>query len=90
MKRKGLYRNFYQHDDHVAIEKLLNKMKNVNWLVSYDNVSEIKEIYRKYQYQEYFLRYSAQIKYRGSEVMIYGPRLKYPENVSPFYAVDTA
>jgi len=90
VKGEGLYRNFYQYGDHVAIKNALRKTKDIFWLVSYDNVSEIREIYKQYRQQEYLLRYTAQNKFKGTEVMIYGPRLKYPEDVSPYYSVNAA
>jgi len=76
-KGAGLYRNFYNHDDHVAI---CNKLKEVNypWIVSYDNAEEIKEIYSGYRQEEYFLNYTAQEKRKGSEVMILGPKIIRP------------
>lgn len=76
-KGAGLYRNFYNHDDHVAI---CNKLKEVNypWIVSYDNTEEIKSIYSGYRQEEYFLNYTAQEKRKGSEVMILGPNIISP------------
>lgn len=90
VKGKGLYRNFYEHKDHVDIEKALRKIRKVLWLVSYDNVSQIKAIFSKYRYQEYSLIYTAQNKVMGSEVMIYSPKLNYPEDVSPYCAFGVA
>ncbi|MFT4020045.1 MAG: DNA adenine methylase [Acinetobacter sp.] len=70
VKGQGLYRNFYQHDDHVLIRKELDQVKT-KWIVSYDNCTEIKEIYQGYRQDDYALNYSAYNKTKGSEVMIY-------------------
>lgn len=70
VKGQGLYRNFYRHDDHVEIQKILTNVYTP-WIVSYDNCIEIKEIYADYRQDEYFLNYSASQKVKGSEVMIY-------------------
>ncbi|WP_407411365.1 DNA adenine methylase [Acinetobacter sp.] len=70
VKGQGLYRNFYNHDDHVAIRNALDNVKT-KWIVSYDNCSEIKEIYSGYRHEDYELNYSAYYKTKGSEVMIY-------------------
>ncbi|NNB60870.1 DNA adenine methylase [Pseudomonas fragi] len=78
IKGSGLYRNFYVHDDHVQIASALGSIDKP-WIVSYDNVDEIKEIYSKYRQDEYFLSYTAQQKKKGSEVMIYGPKIIAPE-----------
>lgn len=75
VKGQGLYRNFYMHEDHVQIRKALDSVKT-NWIVSYDNCQEIKDIYTGYAQDDYVLNYSAYHKMKGSEVMIYGPSIK--------------
>ena len=70
VKGQGLYRNFYIHEDHVQIRKILDKVKS-KWIVSYDNCPEIKSIYDGYNQVDYALNYSAYYKTKGSEVMIY-------------------
>ncbi|MFO3672596.1 DNA adenine methylase [Pseudomonas protegens] len=79
VKGSGLYRNFYSHDDHARIAEVLKEVE-IPWIVSYDNVPEIKDIYSTYRQDEYFLSYTAQQKKKGSEVMIYGPSIKAPHN----------
>lgn len=78
VKGQGLYRNFYNHDDHVQICEVLGKIE-IPWIVSYDNCEEIKSIYHKYRQDEYFLSYCAYNKTKGSEVMIYGNNIRIPE-----------
>lgn len=77
VKGQGLYRNFYKHNDHVEIEKALRHV-DVPWIVSYDDVAEIRDIYSAYRQDSYFLSYTAQNKRKGSEVMIYGPSVQVP------------
>lgn len=77
VKGAGLYRNFYNHDDHVCIAKAMAKV-NHPWIVSYDNAEPIKAMYSAYRQDEYFLSYTAQQKRKGSEVMIYGPGVVIP------------
>ena len=78
IKGQGLYRNFYNHDDHVQICEALGKIETP-WIVSYDNCDEIKSIYQNYRQDEYFLSYCAYNKTKGSEVMIYGKNILRPE-----------
>ena len=77
--KKGprLYTNFYIEQDHIDLAKQINNLKQ-NWVVTYDNVEEIKNIYRPYnlKFKEYSLRYSANNKYDGTEVMFYSKDLK--------------
>jgi DNA adenine methylase len=44
-----LYLHHYQHDDHIKIAKRVGKIKNKNWLVSYDNAPEIKGMYSAFR-----------------------------------------
>ena len=80
VKGKGLYRNFYKHEDHIAIKDALKSL-NFRWLVSYDNAEEIKVIYNEYRQVMYSLKYSAQKKKEGSEVMIFSDNLIDPATV---------
>jgi DNA adenine methylase len=77
VKGAGLYRNFYNHDDHVEIADVMSKVDHP-WIISYDDVPQIKDIYKSYRQDEYFLNYTAQEKKKGSEVMIYGPSIRIP------------
>lgn len=71
-KGPGLYTNFYTEGDHIELANHVTNL-NHNWIVTYDNVDKIKEIYEEYDlnYNEYDLRYSAQKKYKGTEIMFY-------------------
>lgn len=75
VKGQGLYRNFYNHEDHVEIRNALDSVKS-KWIVSYDNCPEIKQIYQGYHQEDYELNYSAYYKTKGSEVMIYCDSIK--------------
>lgn len=81
IKGSGLYRNFYHHNDHVKIEETLQKV-NHPWVISYDNVNEIKEIYKKYRKDEYFLNYTANEKRKGSEVIFFANNISIPSSVN--------
>jgi len=80
VKGRGLYRNFYDHWDHLEIAKVLKpKTFNRPWVVSYDNASEIREMYRGKEELTYGLSYSAQERYLGDEVMFFKAGLKVPD-----------
>lgn len=84
VKGQGLYRNFYEHDDHVRIAELLQSANfKAPWVVSYDNVEQIREMYRMSQALAYGLNYTAQVRYVGSEVMFFPPDLAVPEDEIP-------
>jgi DNA adenine methylase len=77
VKGSGLYRNFYKHDDHLAIAQFLRQRDfGLRWMVSYDNAEQIRKMYSGVRSVEYGLGYTAQRRYTGSEVMLFDPRLK--------------
>ncbi len=83
-KGKGLYRNYYEHDDHVAIAKKLQQRGfKWPWVVSYDNAEEICSMYKLSRSLAYGLNYTAQRRYVGNEVMFFSRGLAVPENVIP-------
>lgn len=79
VKGSGLYRNYYEHADHVKIKETVSGLKK-QWLVSYDNVPEIRNIYHQFGQIDYELSYTAQDKKKGSEVMIYPNSLTIPHD----------
>jgi DNA adenine methylase len=86
MKGQDLYENHYSHDDHVRLASLLSERVHRPWIVSYDAVSQITEMYRQYRGIRYGLSYSAQNRYSGSEVMFFShdftvPRVSHPAKV---------
>jgi len=84
VKGKGLYRNYYEHDDHAAIAKLLQKNNfKWPWVVSYDNVEQICAMYQLSQSLTYGLNYTAQRRYVGNEVMFFSQALSVPDQSIP-------
>lgn len=81
IKGQGLYRNFYEHDDHVLVMEKLRAIDFPNWLVSYDNAKEIKDIYTEFPQVEYSLQYTAQQKKSGEEVMIFSSGIVIPDTL---------
>lgn len=80
VKGSGLYRNFYAHEDHLRIAKLLASQRfRRPWIVSYDNAEEIRIMYSYARALSYNLNYTAQQRYVGSEVMFFSDRLAAPE-----------
>lgn len=80
-KGKTLYLNFYDHKDHQDISSILNSLTKHKWLVSYDNVPEIKELYKHQKTFSFDLNYSLQKSRRGSELMIFSPSISIPDTM---------
>lgn len=81
IKGQGLYENHYKPDDHLLISKKIISEINIPWIVSYDNTPQIIELYKKCKMITYGIKYSAQDKYLGSEVMFFSEKLKYPNKI---------
>lgn len=82
VKGAGLYKNFYEHNHHVEIADRVRQLQ-VPWLVSYDAVPEILDLYTGFRTRRYSLSYSAADRYSGSEVMFFSTRLRVPDVESP-------
>lgn len=82
VKGQGLYRNFYNHEDHVAIAELVMRRSFPrNWMVSYDDVPAIRSMYRGSKVRGYGLHYTAQKRYEGTEVMFFSEGLRVPRSL---------
>ena len=64
-----LYRYYYTKDDHESLAKYI-KSKTFAWLLSYDDVPEIRELYEKKSLINLYLDYSVRTSRKGSEILI--------------------
>ena len=62
-------------------------MRNGAWIVSYDNVAPIKELYSDFRSIVYNVGYSAREVRIGKEVMFFSPRMEIPEVAGPITQV---
>lgn len=77
VKGGDLYTHHYGHEDHKEIADCVENITQ-QWMVSYDDAPAIRDFYSKYTCLTYSLSYSAQKRYRGTEVLFLGPRLISP------------
>jgi DNA adenine methylase len=78
VKGQALYQNFYTHADHKNISNAIPTLQQY-WIITYDNVAPIRDLYSKFSIIEYKLSYSAQKKYQGKEILVVDPRLILPK-----------
>ena len=78
VKGSRLYLNFYEPKDHAVLAQFLRRIKNIHWLVTYDNTPEIRGLYAWRSITEFQLHYSAACSKQGSEIMIPSPELDLP------------
>ncbi len=81
-KGKHLYENYYKHNDHLRLSKKIMEVDH-KWIVTYDNVQDIKNFYKEYKQRTYSLSYSAANRYKGSEIMIYSDNMIVPNVEDP-------
>ena len=78
VKGRDLYLNYYNDDDHRAVAETIKKYKG-KWIISYDAVDFIKNLYGDYRQKEYYLSYSAGNRSKGKEIMVYSEGLTLPK-----------
>jgi len=69
-KGKSLYLNHYNNKDHEKLSKFLEKSSLKKWIMTYNNVSYIKNLYLKMRTREFAIQHSAYKSKIGRELMI--------------------
>ncbi len=79
-KGADLYTNFYNPVEHKKVADTVLKL-NQPWIVTYDHVQEIKQLYSDRRQFVFDINYSVQTKRIGSELLIASKGLRLPEEV---------
>lgn len=79
-KGKQLYMNFFEFENHKRIERVIRNSVECDWIVTYDDAPEIREIYASYPVMLYDLNYSVSKKCKTSELMIFKSNISIPRN----------
>jgi DNA adenine methylase len=83
-KGRDLYYDFYKQKDHSSVASFVTSSINrQRWIVSYDNVQPIRDLYRGARHVVYDIGYSARKASQGSEVMFFCDGLTVPPLVGP-------
>lgn len=72
-----LYTNWYRHQDHVALAKMVRKMPH-RWMLTYDDAPEISAMYAGLAQYRKTLTYYAQEKRSAAELLILSDNLIPP------------
>lgn len=82
-KGKLLYMNNYGHDNHLQLREAVDlRLQNHKWIISYDNVQEIRDIYDGYRMSSFDLKYSLQSKKFGNELLVFSDDILLCENLT--------
>lgn len=78
-KGRDLYYNYYKYNDHRAVAEATKEITTAKWIVSYDDVLPIHELYDRELWLQYTIGYSARSVGRGREAMFFSPGLIVPD-----------
>lgn len=85
---RELYYDYYRPDDHAELAAFIGEhMADQPWLVSYDNVQPINDLYSGFRNVVYNVGYSARTARVGKEVMFFSRKLRIPPLVGPIQQV---
>jgi DNA adenine methylase len=88
-KGRDLYYDFYEQKDHATVASFVTQnITRQRWIVSYDNVPPIRELYKEARHVVYSIGYSARSASQGSEVMFFCDGLKVPPLIGPIQITE--
>ena len=73
---QALYKNAFNHEDHVALVASIKTMDEYKWITTYDEYPEIQSIYSEYRLFTYKLRYSVNQFRKANEYLFASPATK--------------
>jgi DNA adenine methylase len=79
---KALYLNYYHREDHVMLANYLRCSAYFDWVLSYDNVPEILELYADFPLYQFGLSYTAQEAKKGSELLTHSSNISFHSLIS--------
>ncbi len=79
LKASSLYMNYYKNNQHKEVAEAIKNIRNINWIVSYDNTLEIEKIYNWISskfIKKYSFNHSAYRAKEGNEILFFSNSLK--------------
>jgi DNA adenine methylase len=76
LKSRGLYMNSFLPADHAELAMVLNARADRSWLLTYDNVPTVAELYPDRRRHEFGLYYSAHRARRAKEIVVLADSLE--------------
>ena len=88
-KGPELYMNRFTDDQHGKLATYLKTQKNFQWIMTYDDVEAIRDLYEGFPQFSFNLQYSACDHRKGQELLIHPESVRIPDeaiNVLPYVA----
>jgi DNA adenine methylase len=70
-KAGSLYLNSFTEEDHEALALCLNTRPDSRWILTYDNVPQVPDLYPDRRREVFSLNYSAHRVEKATEVMVF-------------------
>lgn len=77
-KADSLYLNFYNYKNHKEVSERILDIQGISWIVSYDNVHEIRKLYGTSLKKEYSFKHTAYEQREGKEILYFSNNLQIP------------
>jgi DNA adenine methylase len=81
---RSLYMNHYGPSQHETLAAFLNAHPLFHWLLTYDNVREVRRLYTKRHQHEFDLCYHTNKPRRASEVLITADCIQLPPGIHDY------
>lgn len=75
-----LYFNRFTHEQHGQLAAFLGSAPRFRWVMTYDNVNEVRDLYQYFPKIAFSLSYSAFERRDGEELLIHPPSVALPPN----------
>lgn len=79
LKASTLYMNHYEDKNHKKVSDRIKSIQNIKWIVSYDNVPQIQELYAECHKKEFSFKHTAYEIREGKEIMFFSENIEQPE-----------
>lgn len=80
-KAGSLYLNSFAEGDHTRLADDLNGYSDARWILTYDNVPQVQELYADRRSSLFSLNYSAHRVIKAQEIMVFSDGLTVPSNL---------
>ena len=70
VKGSCLYLNHYEQDNHQKLANFLNKHNEFYWALTYDNVEQIRNLYKERRNYDFTLNYHIDLPKSGKELLV--------------------
>lgn len=80
LKANSLYLNHYKPENHKKVSEIITSIENIKWIVSYDNVQQIRALYENYNKKEFEFKHTAYEVREGKEILFFSDNLITPND----------